>query len=139
MNAFRSLLISALLLLAAPVSVFASVEKPTVTADLVIGDVNGLAQYYSYTFPNTPTYYTRYSTFRLTNNANCSVRVYNVFVFGSAFTANTNCYGSLRPGESCYTQVGFRPMYEGYFNGQLQFSLSSGQIYLNLYGWGVYY
>ncbi|WP_413584509.1 hypothetical protein [Bdellovibrio sp. HCB274] len=139
MKAFWFIAVSAFVFLAAPVSIHASVEKPTVAAEITIDDVSGMAQYYSYTFPNTPTYYTRYSTFRLTNNADCTVRVHGVMIWGGAYSFNSNCYGKLRPGESCYTQVGFRPMYQGYHNGQLRFDLSSGTVYLNLYGWGVYY
>ncbi|MEK2688374.1 hypothetical protein [Bdellovibrio sp. GT3] len=139
MKALCLMTLSALVLLAAPVSTYASVEKPTVTAELVIDNDRGSSQYYSYTFPNTPTYYTRYSTFRLTNNADCDVRVNNVQLWGQSFTYNTNCYGKLRPGQSCFTQVGFRPMWEGYHNGQVRFYLSSGTIYLDLYGWGTYY
>lgn len=139
MKSLTGLFLCAFLTLALIPKALAAADQPTNTTDITITQELSPEATYNYTFPNTPVNSTRYHSFWLNNNTYRPIYISNVSLWGQAFGGNSGCYGWLGPGQRCRTTVTFSPWYQGYFSGRLTFYINYGNVYLNLYGWGVYW
>lgn len=93
---------------------------------------------YSYNFGSVRVNWSEWAYITLRNTGYGPVSIYGVSVYGAGFSGWTGCPYYLYGGQSCTTRVEFRPWSQGYYNGRLDFRLSSGNIYFDLYGWGVW-
>lgn len=100
---------------------------------------NHSTQYYSYNFGGVRVNWSQYADFYLRNSGNLPLRVRGVYITGSSYWAWSNCPRDLYPGQRCLTRVEFRPWSEGSFYGRLRFAFPDGNIYIDLFGWGVRY
>ncbi len=55
----------------------------------------------------------------ITNNTNTDLVYSNHFVSGQSFDASHNCYGIIRPYQSCTLQVQFWPQFFGYHSANI--------------------
>ncbi|MGE5084788.1 MAG: hypothetical protein ACM3MG_00705 [Bacillota bacterium] len=116
-----------------------TLDSPSTSSEIVISNGPQInAAYYNYYFGNVAVNSSRYHRFILTNDTGRPVFVNNVVLWGNGFRGWNHCYGWLYPWQRCSTQVEFHPWYQGSYSGQLAFYISSGNIFVNLYGWGVY-
>lgn len=120
-----------------PVSPQASPEQQ-LQIEITDGVAPRQSQYYSYNFGNVQVNCSQWAYITLRNNGYDPVSLYGVSVYGPGFNGWTDCPYYLEGGQSCTTRVEFRPWNPGSYNGRLDFRLSSGNIYVDLFGWGVW-
>lgn len=112
--------------------------KSTLEISLNTQSAQDLAtQYYSYNFGSVRVNWSQYADFYLRNNGTSPVQMRGVYITGISFWAWSNCPRVLLPGQRCLARVEFRPWSEGSYFGRLRFAYLGGNIYINLYGWGV--
>jgi hypothetical protein len=61
----------------------------------------------------------------ITNNTNTDLLYSNHFVSGMYFYANHNCYGILRPHQSCMFQVQYWPGFPGYHSAYIYMTFNN--------------
>ncbi|MNJ94762.1 hypothetical protein D3C87_124640 [compost metagenome] len=93
---------------------------------------------YTYNFGNVRVNWSQWAYINLRNTGYSTIRVYHVNIYGSGFSGWSSCPYYLHGGQVCSTRVEFRPWSRGYYSGRLDYILSSGNIYVDLYGWGVW-
>lgn len=117
-----------------------ALDSTSTSSEVVITNApHTTAAYYNYNFGNIPVNSSRHHRFNLTNDTGKPVFISNVALWGNGFRGWNHCYGWLYPWQRCSTQVEFHPWYQGSYSGQLAFYVSSGNIFVNLWGIGFYW
>ena len=70
-----------------------------------------------------------YQTTYITNNTSSDLRYSNHFVSGMYFYANHNCYGTLKPNQSCSFQVQYWPSSIGYHSAYIYMTFNNPETH----------
>ena len=137
MKFFSSFLMGALLVFA-PTS-FAATEPLTIDVSSSSASTQG-NRYYTYNFGQVTINYSEWADFYLRNNGSAPLYVQGVYLqSGIAYRAWSSCPAYLYSGQQCLIQVEFRPWSTGYETGRLRIQLSTGNIYIDMSGYGSRY
>ena len=108
--------------------------------DIELAQVSTLdTRYYSYSFGDVRVNSSRWADFNFNNRGPEAVKIDRIDLWGQFFHGQTNCPAVLAAGAACRVSVEFRPVFDGYTTGRLSFLTSSGDVVIDLSGWGRRY
>ncbi|UXR63282.1 hypothetical protein EZJ49_09350 [Bdellovibrio bacteriovorus] len=132
------ILLSIILTMILQMPVFALASPVELTVNATTIEAQSSKRYY-YNLGSVRVNWSQYADLYLRSTGRNPVQVLGVYISGAAFWAWSQCPNYLLPGQSCLTRVEFRPWHDGYFSGALRFKFPDGNIFVDLYGWGVRY
>ena len=91
-------------------------------------------QYYSYDFGQVFINSSSFANFNIRNTGSGVLAIHGIYIGGATFTAWSNCPAYLNPGQACGARVEFRPWYDGYHRGRLEFRFAQDSIFVDLFG-----